>query len=342
MSKPSDGRGRPVSLRDVASHAGVDISTASRALTGQRKVGAETLARVEAAVAALGYAPNQAARNLRLSRTMTIGVVINRFDTPIYLDALEGMGSVCDEQGYSLMITSARADAALYRRLVEKHWGRRVDGLILWTPPDLGDALGPFLTAGVPVLAIGIPEESPVAVPLINVTEAAPIRDAVADLAALGHRALLYLRVAHNVSRPRLPTLEAACARAGIRLIHERLEHGMAMDAFRVRLRRLLAPPDGATAVLADHHHLAQVTAALPALRLRVPDDVSLLGFARSRWAREMWLPIATIQTDAVAFGQAVASLVLGWLNGRRPPDRTEVPVAEWVRRGTIGPAPAR
>ena len=75
---------------------------------------------------------------------------------------------------------------------------------------------------------------------------------------------------------------------------------------------------------------------------MRCPEDVSLIGFARSRWAQETWLPTATIQTDAVKFGQIVAQIMVDWLGGARPPDLSHVHVAEWVERGSVGPAPAR
>jgi LacI family transcriptional regulator len=339
MSETASGNGRPVKLRDVARLAGVDVSTASRALTGQRKVAADTLERVTSAAATLGYTPNQAARNLRLSRTMTLGVVINRFDSPIYLDALEGMGATCHTHGYELMITSARNDPSLYALLAQRLFERRVDGLILWNPPPIREPLAPILALDLPVLAIGVRGKDSPAVPYVNVTEDQPIHEAVQRLAALGHRALFYVRVPFDYGRPRLPSLEREAAHAGIRLEHEAFASDRTMPELCALLRRYLDPPHRATAILSDHRHVARVTAALHLLRVRVPEDVSLLGFARSRWAQETWLETATIQTDAVRFGNAVARLMIEWLGGTRPPDVTEVDVAEWVEHRTVGAA---
>jgi DNA-binding LacI/PurR family transcriptional regulator len=342
MQEPANGHERPVKLRDVATLAGVDISTASRALSGQRKVASETIKRVNEAAAALGFVPNQAARNLRLSRTMTLGVVINRFDSPIYLDALEGMGSTSHEAGYELMITSARADADLYKLLVQRLFDRRVDGLILWMPPRLGGALDPFLNLNIPALAIGIHETWSPPIPHISVTEARPIHDAMQRLAALGHRTLFYLKVPLNISRPRMPALRQETAHAGIRFIDEAFARDRPMVELCDLLRRQLGPPINATAILADHHHLAQVTAALHMIDVQVPEDVSLIGFARSRWAQESWLPTATIQTDAVQQGRVVAQMMLDWLGGTRPPNLTDLHLSEWVERESVGPAPIR
>jgi LacI family transcriptional regulator len=320
----------------------VDISTASRALTGERKVAANTVKRVMDAVATLGYAPNQAARNLRLSRTMTLGVVINLFDTPIYLDMLEGLGSTSHEHGYELMITSARGDPNLYPLLVQRLFERRVDGLIMWTPPNLGTSLGPLISRNIPVLAIGVRGKGSPPIPYLNATEERPIRAAVERLSELGHRTILYLTVPLNLSRQRLPALERETGRAGLRLIQQSVPRNAPMPELCDLLRTHLAPPINATTILTDHHHLAQVTAALHLLDLRAPEDVSLIGFARSRWAQETWLPTATIQTDAVKFGHVVAQMMVDWLGGTRPPNLTHVHVAEWVERGSVGPAPTR
>ncbi|MGD9893906.1 MAG: LacI family DNA-binding transcriptional regulator [Dehalococcoidia bacterium] len=340
MGNEANGRVRPVRLRDVAARAGVDISTASRALSGQRKVSADATKRVNEAAAALGFAPNQAARNLRLSRTMVLGVVTHHFDSPIYLDALEGLGGVCHDHGYELMITTARGDAALYQLLVQRLYERRVDGLILWTPPAVGAALDPFTSGDTPVLAIGVRNAASSAVPHINVSEAQPIDTAVQRLTALGHRSLFYLSSPRSSSRQRLPGLQAAARRAGVALAHEEAPLDQPMPALCEQLRRQLVEPGGVTAVIADHRHLGRVTAALHLIDVRVPADVSLVGFARSRWAQEIWLPTATIQTDAVAFGRVVGRTMIDWLGGTRPPETTEVPAAEWIERTTIGPAP--
>ncbi|MGD9892857.1 MAG: LacI family DNA-binding transcriptional regulator [Dehalococcoidia bacterium] len=322
----------------MANLAGVDISTASRALTGERKVAAETVKRVMDAVATLGYARNQAARNLRLSKTMTLGVIINLFDTPIYLGTLEGMGSTSHECGYELMITSARGVRSLSPLLVQRLFERRVDGLILWTLPNLGASLEPLISRDIPVLAIGVREKGSPRIPYLNATEERPIGDAMQQLALLGHRTIVYLQVPLQLSRQRLPALERATDRAGLHQIQQSLACNAPMSELCDLLRRRLAPPVNATAILTDHH-LAQVTAALHLLDIPAPDDVSLIGFARSRWAQETWLPTATIQTDAVELGQIVAQMMADWLGGTRPPDMTKVHVAEWVPPGSVGPA---
>src|SRR5579862_3617099 len=94
LTGPGDAvAGRVVTLRDVARRAGVDVSTASRALTGSRNVTAPLATRVRGAAAALGYSPNHAARSLRLSHSMTLGVVFGRFQNPLLLELIEGLSS---------------------------------------------------------------------------------------------------------------------------------------------------------------------------------------------------------------------------------------------------------
>src|SRR5439155_17392308 len=88
---------RIVTLRNVARHAGLDVSTASPTLTGRRRVTASIAGRVHSAAAFLGYSPNEAARSLRLSRTMTLGIVLQQLSGPGLLEFVEGLGSGADE-----------------------------------------------------------------------------------------------------------------------------------------------------------------------------------------------------------------------------------------------------
>lgn len=94
-------RPRPVTLLDVANEAGVSVSTASRALTGARRVRGDLERRVQEAVESLGYRPNEAARGLRMARTMTLGVLFHRLSSPVSLDMIDGMGAAAHEARYS-------------------------------------------------------------------------------------------------------------------------------------------------------------------------------------------------------------------------------------------------
>ena len=119
-----DQRRMTTTLRDVAERAGVSISTASRALTGTRRVHPELIDRVETAASDLGYRPNQAARSLRMARTMTFGVIFNRLESPVMLDLLDGLNAGSADREYTLLVTSARGDMTVYRHLIRRLFER--------------------------------------------------------------------------------------------------------------------------------------------------------------------------------------------------------------------------
>src|SRR5690606_29970061 len=118
-----------VTLKDVARHAGVSISTASRALTGQRNVQSDLVARVWAAAEELGYRPNVAARGLRLARTMTIGAVFNRLESPVALEVFDGLGEAAHKHGYSVLVANAGGSAEEYQVVLQRLFDQRVDAL---------------------------------------------------------------------------------------------------------------------------------------------------------------------------------------------------------------------
>jgi LacI family transcriptional regulator len=329
-----------VTLREVAERAGVDVSTASRALTGRRKVTPGVARRVRSAALALGYSPNAAARTLRLARTMTLGLVLSRLSEPLF-DFEDGLGSGVESQGYSLMLTVARGDPERYRTLVRRLFERRVDGLFVASPPDLADALAPYEKAGVPVMELFDRGAGPDTLPLLTATEEDAVGRAVVRLAELGHRCLLYLATPLTIASIRATWLAQAAERAGVRLSRDTVARGEPDPPFLERMRAHLSGAEPVTAIFTELMTLARLLRVLGALAARVPADVSLVAFGESAWTAELGFPMASIRHDMLRLGRMAAATMLGWLQGTRPPTVITAGVGEWVERASVGPAPA-
>ena len=337
-------RPRPVTLLDVANQAGVSVSTASRALTGARRVRGDLAVRVHAAVEALGYRPNEAARGLRMARTMTLGVLFHQLNTPVALDLIDGLGAAAHEARYSLAVTSARGDRALYASLFRHFFGQRVDGLVLiWPHGDLSTHLAPFARAGIPVVAIRWQPGEP-GLTVVSADTSAGITDAANALAGMGHQRLTV--IAHGVlwTPPNLrhDYLDRAAEAAKMRVRRRtRREGGLTL---REIVASELSSDDPPTVFLAPYGEVGEVIASIRALGKRVPEDVSVVSFADSRFGpiAESERP-AAIDVDSFELGRRMAAVALDAIENGPPAEDVRIRgLARWVPGSTVAPAPRR
>ncbi len=340
-------RSRPVTLLDVANEAGVSVSTASRSLTGARRVRGDLEARVLGAVETLGYRPNEAARGLRMARTMTLGVLVHRLSSPVSLDLIDGMGAAAHEARYSLAVTSARGDRSLYGSLFQHMYGQRVDGLVLvWPRGDLSAHLAPFASAGVP--AVGIRWQSGESgLTVVSADTTAGMSDAMAALAGLGHRLLTV--ISHGVlwtpSTLRRHYMDQAAEAVGIRVRRrDSRESGTTHVPLRELIASELASEDQPTVFMAAYDEVGEVLNAIRALGKRVPEDVSVVSFTDSRFGgRSDFDRPAAIDVDSFELGRQLVVTTIEAIENGPPEHDIRVPnLARWVPGSTVGPAPGR
>lgn len=340
MTHPANGR--TATLHDVAVHAGVSTSTASRALNGGHHVSEELLERVLSSARELSYHANEAARGLRMARTLTFGVVFQRLDSPVQLDILNGMTAGSDERGYSLLLTNARGDQDQYRLLIRRLFERRVDALFLTNPTGVREELEPFLASKVPVLTLFRRGDDLADVPLLTVRTDRAVRPAVRRLAELGHRSIAYLSTETSTRGIRPAAVENAAAEAGLRCRREVLPDGPTGESMNDLVRSITAPDVGVTAIIVAYIHLNHLMRALHNLNLSIPDDISVLSFDDSQLTNElMWPPMSSIHVDSEELGRQAAIVLADWLDGERPPDITMLNLASWTERDSVGPPPA-
>ena len=178
----------PVTIKDVARAAGVSPSTVSRALTTPELVQAETRDRVERSAAELGYHPNRAARGLITGRTGNIGLIVPDLTNPFFPGVVKGVQSRARESDFSVFLADTDEDPAAEAGLV-RALCKQVDGIVLCSPrmteEDLRSVIGET-----PVVMLNRRVGQ---IPAITIDNADGIRQAVAHLAALGHRRIAYV-----------------------------------------------------------------------------------------------------------------------------------------------------
>lgn len=326
-------------ISDVARLAGVSTATVSRALSTPERVSEDTRAAVQQAVEATGYRLNLAARNLRHRRTGGIVALVPNLANPFFSQILSGIASVLGPAGYNLLIADTRtADA---QTLLDYAEPSRADGLIILD----GTLPAAALQGRVPVVEAcewvpGLPA------PRVKIDNRAAAGLAVDHLADLGH-----CRIGH-VAGPRgnvltearlSGTVEALAAR-GLPFPEDYLYPGdFSLDSGRTAARIWLDQPAATrpTAVFFASDAMAcGFIGEVQRHGLRVPGDLSVVGFDDIELVAHISPPLTTIRQPRTEIGRAAAERMLACLKGETREADTVLPV-ELILRASTGPAPA-
>ncbi len=325
--------GGVVTLDMVAQLAGVSASTVSRILNGTAVVAQDKKAAVEAAIEQLGFVPNPVARGLAGGRTMSVGVVTQSIDSPFYGVALRGIEDELDHAGYSALFVSGHWNAAEEARCIDMLRSRRVDGIIVLTGRLSDNALRNTAKA-LPVVVTGRELKAPHLFSL-NFDNELGGRLATRHLIELGHRRIAYITgdPAHPDAIDRLQGYRNALAEAGIAFNPELVVPGLFHEeSGLVAAERLLDSRQRFSAIFAANDQMA-LGACLGLHRrgLRVPQDVSVVGFDDLSVSRYALPPLSSVQHPAREIGQLAAVAMLQMLRGEKPV--AEVPAPRVVAR---------
>lgn len=327
----------------VALHAGVSPSTVSRILNGTAVVSDDKRAAVDQAIATLGFVPNPVARGLAGGRTLSIGVISQAIDSPFYGAALRGIERELAPAGYSPLFMSGHWHAEEEARCIDVLRSRRVDGLIVLTG-RLTDSALRSLARTQPVVVTGRSLKAPHLVSL-DFDNREGARQATQHLLDLGHRRIAFIGgdPQHPDAVERQHGYRAALETAGLRLDPALLLAGDFTEGSGLQaIERLLAARTRFTAVFAANDQMA-CGAALGLHRhgLRVPDDVSLVGFDDVASSVYMVPPLTTVHNPIQEIGQLAARAMLDLLSGERPQPEVPPPTLV-VRESTRGPSASR
>lgn len=298
------------------------MATVSRVLNNTVPVAEETRMRVIEAVEALNYKPNAFARGLVTNRSGGVGVVINEISSPFYSGIVRGIEEVVEPKGLHLLVSSGHAQAALEGRAVESLKQRRSDALILQLEAVPDDDLVRWAEQETPVIVVGrsVPELEGRCVYLDNVAGGYL---ATRHLIEHGHRRIAHLAgwLAIKDARDRLEGYRRALTDAGLPCDEALIVPGDFTEAGGQRgARELLARGLPFTALVAGNDQMA--AGALHTLRahgLRVPQDVSLIGYDDVLFARYLFPALTTIRQPLAEMGQAAARLALAALGAENP-----------------------
>jgi DNA-binding LacI/PurR family transcriptional regulator len=335
-----------VTISDVAARAGVGAGTVSRVLNGSPRVSTPTRERVQAAIADLDYRPSPLARGLSRGRCQTLGVVVPFFTHASAVERLRGVVDALDGSRYDLVLFNVESPvhrdehfAALTRR-------DRADGLlVLSLPPRQGD-LDRLTAAGVPVVLVDVRGEG---VPAVVTDDVEGGRLATRHLRGLGHEQIAFIGeepdnpLGFSSSNLRQEGYREVMADARLEMDPDLVRHGPHERSVAQRItEELLSRRDPPTAIFASSD--VQATGALAGARaagLRVPDDVSVVGFDDIELSS--YAGLTTVRQPLFESGRLGARLLLDALDAEEPPapDVHQLPLV-LVERHTTGPPSSR
>jgi LacI family repressor for deo operon, udp, cdd, tsx, nupC, and nupG len=318
--------GKAISISAVAEQAGVSIATVSRVINASKPVSADTRARVEAAVLALGYRANAFARSLTCGQSRLLLVLVPDFANPFYSETVKGVESVVRKHGYSIVLGGVPDTLAPGQPSLDALYNRLVDGVIsLANFQDLQPLVKklPYL----PWVSCSEFDEGS-GLPHASIDHGQAAIDAVQYLINRGHRriALLGADESYLWARQRRAGYEAALKRAGLTLdpqlvrVARGTDYRFGMEAAGALLA-LESPPSAVFAV-SDTLAIGAIKAFRRAGR-RVPEDIAVVGFDNIPLSQMFEPALTTIAQPMFELGATAARLLLERLAGGHPQSRT-------------------
>ena len=323
-------------IKHVAARAGVSFTTVSHVVNRTRPVSEQARARVERAIAELGYRPSAVARALKTSQTRILGVIVPNITNPFFAELMRGIEDVCERNDYAVFLCNGDDDFERQGRSLETLFERRVDGVLLATPTGPASALAKRLRDA-KVHAVLVDRNVPgLAADRVRIDHGTGARLAVEHLLELGHRRIACLAgpLTFAASRARLAGWRKALARAGIEPAPDWVVEGdFRADSGHVLARSLIARGEF-TAIFASNDLLGiGALRAAAEERVRVPRQLSVIGFDGIDMGAYTYPALTTVGYPIRAIGETAATVLIERIAGRAPELRDLVVTPRVIRR---------
>jgi len=307
-------------LRDVAREAQVDVSTASRALNGRAGVKKELRERVRAVARRLNYRPNLVARGLVTGRSSVIGLLISDIRNPFMAELARAAEDAACRAGYDIILCNSDLNPAKQMRYFLSLLDQRVGGVVMNSVAALGrEDRERIAQSRIPVVLLSRPPRD-CSFSSVRCNNERGGYLAGAYLAGLGHTKVAHLTsaVQHPNLRERWQGFSRAMqqVRKGRRPVLLRGAHNF-RGGFEMA-QRLLEKHPKVTAIFAANDSIAfGAASALHAAGVRIPEDISLIGFDNVEMASIVQPPLTTISLPISEIGKAAVDIIVRQISGK-------------------------
>lgn len=336
----SDSGSGPTTIFDVAERAGVSYGTVSRVINQNPHVKAETRERVLIAMQDLGYVVNKQARGLAGGRTGMIGVLVPDLGTGYIGEIMRGIDAEVSRAGYDLVLYTTHREETKEAGYIASLTHGATEGLLLVLPRSPGSSLDTLRAHNFPFVLIdhqGINDQGPA----VGATNWQGAFDATEYLIQLGHKEIGFIAGTLDLgcSRDRLAGYEAALRTHHIPYRADNVAYG---DFFQPSgfsgAQALLTRLDRPTAIFASNDVMAMgVMEAVRVCGLRVPEDVSVIGFDDIPQSVLTYPPLSTVHQPLEKMGQVATQMLLDMLNNpEKRASRIELPTKLMERGSTL------
>jgi LacI family transcriptional regulator len=337
-----------VRLKDIAAQTGVSIMTVSKALRDAADVSAATKARLKAVAEQMGYVPDSSAQTLRTRSTKLFGLIVPTTMNPVFARLVLAIEERAHELGYDLLYAHTlnliqREEHAIHRMLA-----RRVEGLFIFPVHRLQPEARVYRELAdrkLPVVLLGHAAPFCSQFPSVASDDLGGSHEATQHLLKLGHKRIAYLAgpLVAPWAQERLEGYRRALREADIEPDDRLLfQAGSTIEEGAKAAAQLLAEARDYTAVQASSDLVAIGCASkLLDQGIRIPQDVSVIGFGNILMAEFFRVPLTTMRQPKQRLGHAAMDLMSKLLRGQ-PAESRRVPATLSIRASTAPPpAPA-
>ncbi|KAF9122537.1 hypothetical protein BGX30_001921, partial [Mortierella sp. GBA39] len=317
QSSVKEGGTRVATIYDIAREAGVSIATVSKVINQTGRISDKTRKHVQDVMKRIDYQPSVVASALTKKRTYSLGLLIPDIANPFFAELARSIEDHAHELGYSLVICSTDNDLTREERYVNVLRQKSADGIIIATGARNDTMMKQLMKYKLPVAVIA--REMPLlAVDTVLVDDYLGGYLAASHLTGLGHRniAVIAEDLAVMSSKERVRGYRKALEEAGI--------------TYDDNLVAVTAPIFGCNDLLA-----IGVVQAARELGLRVPEDVSVVGFDNTVLATIIDPPLTSVAQPVQQMGKEIVQLITGEIDGSKPSKQRLVLLPELVVRGT-------
>ncbi len=332
-------------IKDVAKLAGVSTTTVSHVINKTRFVAKDTQLAVGEAIRELNYSPSAVARSLKVNRTKSIGLLASTSEAPYFAEIIESIEHHCYARGYTLILCNSHNDFDKQRAYLAMLAQKRVDGLLIMCaeyPAPLLDILNDYRQ--IPMVVMDWTEDQDTSTDRIIDNAVLGGLMATRYLIERGHRDIATIpgQLARNTGGGRHRGYLQALAEAGIPVNNDWIVQGdFEPESGYQAMKKILAYPQRPTAVFCGGDEMAMgALCAIDEQGLRVPEDISVIGYDNVRHSRFFSPALTTVHQPKEVLGESAIAMLLDRILTKRENAQTIEVTPSLIERRSVAQGP--